>query len=269
MTPFRLNIETKCVVPLEQLQAQAALHQHYPKIDPSPKHGSLRGQRLAVVGAGPLVVNDLEELRAWEGEIWAINSAARWLHTNGIDCTLITIDPLDMAGEFPMRRAMLATCCHPNLFAKLGHADIRTFDLAETAAHGLMGGCTTALRSAALAFHLGYLDVSYFGCEGSYEGDRDHVDYHNGEAEEVIVRAGGKDYRIETGLLVQCQDFATLFATFPLVFKNRSRGLLAAMIDHPDTWEVVAVSAAMKAHLEAVNGKHGIYETPYHDSARS
>ncbi len=261
--PFRLSIEVDCVVPLETLKAQAALHQHYRKIDPTPRHGSQSGRKLAVVGAGPLVVHDLDELRAWDGDIWAINSAARWLHQNGVDCTLITIDPLDMVGVFPMRRALVATCCHPNLFKKLVHADVTTFDLAETVPHGIAGGCTTALRSAALAFHLGYLDVSYFGCEGSYEGERDHVDYHNGEAEELVVRAGGRDYKIETGLLVQCTDFATLFATFPDVFKNRSGGLLKAIMEHPDTWEVVAVSAAMKAHLEKVNGPQGRYDQPY------
>lgn len=261
--PFRLNITTDCVVSLETLKFQATQHQHYSKIDPVPRHGSRPGRRLAVVGAGPLVVHDLEELRAWDGDIWAINSAARWLHENGVDCTLVTIDPLDMPGEFPMARALIATCCHPHLFAKLAHAEVTTFDLAETAPHGIQGGCTTALRSASLAFHLGYLDVSFFGCEGSYEGERDHIDYHNGEAEELVIRADGRDYKIETGLLVQCTDFAKLFGTFSAVFKNRSGGLLKAIMEHPDTWEVVAVSAAMKAHLERVNGQQRLYEAPY------
>lgn len=259
MTPFRITIQTDCIVSLETLQTQAALHQHYRKVEPAAPHG----RKLAVVGAGPLVVNDLDELRTWDGDIWAINSAARWLSSNGVKCTLVSIDPLDMPGEFPCADALIATCCHPALFAKLEGRDIRTFDLAETHADGLAGGCTTALRMAGLAFHLGYLDVNFFGCEGSYEGESDHVDYHNGEAQELIVRAGGKDYRIEAGLLVQCQDFAQLFATFPQVFHNRSHGLLRAMMEHPDTWEVVGVSRAMKEHLEQVNGRHGLYEQPY------
>lgn len=262
MSPFRLKIETDCIVPLETLKAQAAVHQHFPMLERCTP-GAKAGRKLAVVGAGPLVVHDLEELRAWDGDIWAINSAARWLANNGVACTLVSIDPLELPGDFPVDRALLATCCHPGTFEKLKHANVTVFNLCETHEDGLAGGCTTALRTPALAFHQGYLDVSYFGCEGSYEGDRDHVDYHNGEAQELIIRAGGKDYRIETGLLVQCQDFATLFATFPDVFKCRSGGLLKAMMEHPDTWSVVAVSAAMKAHLEKVNGQHGIYEKAY------
>jgi len=262
VSPFRLDIQTDCVASLETLKAQAALHQDYLRL-PQCAPGFRAGRKLAVVGAGPLVVHDLEELRAWDGDIWAINSAARWLFENGIDSTLFTIDPLEMPYQFPMSRAIVATCCHPSTFAKLEHAEVRVINLCETHPDGLAGGCTTALRAPALAFNQGYLDVSFFGCEGSYEGERDHVDYHNGESEELVIRAGGRDYRIETGLLVQCQDFVRLFTTFPDVFKNRSGGLLKAMMEHPDTWEVVAVSAAMKAHLERVNGKQGIYEKPY------
>ena len=260
MTPFRLDIKVAGCVPIETYCAQAALHQEYPKI----KERAWHGRKLAVVGAGPLVVHDLEELRTWDGDIWAINSAARWLHENGVRATLVTIDPLDIPGEFPMMDALVATCCHPNLFQKLEGKNVWTFDLIETHPEtGLAGGCTTATRTPALAIKLGYRDVSYFGCEASYDGDRDHIDFHNGEAQEVIVRAGGRDYRAETGLLVQCQDFMQLFTTFPDAFKNRSGGLLKAMIDNPDTWEIVAVSAAMKQHLEEVNGKQGLYEGIY------
>jgi hypothetical protein len=263
--PFRIRIETDCIVSREKLQEQAKIQAHRPRVAPVSPHG----RKLAVVGAGPELVRDLDALREWDGDIWAINSAGRFLAQHGIRSIFVSIDPL----LFPYRldwveEALIATCCHPGIFEQLEGKPLRVFELIETAEDGITGGCVTATRMPSLAMRLGYLDVSFFGCEGSYPFDgNDHVDYHNGEAQELVVRAGGQDYRIETGLLVQCEQLALLFGVFPNVFKNRSRGLLAAMIEHPDTWEVVAVSAAMKAHLEEVNGKLGMYEIPYAPAA--
>jgi hypothetical protein len=245
--------------------AAAAEPAHRPRI----KSGSPHGRKLAVVGAGPELVHDLSELSEWVGDIWAINSAGRFLAKHGIRSTFLTVDPLML--PYPLdwvTDALIATCVHPSVFEQIEGKPLRVFDLIETHADGIAGGCVTATRAPSLAFRLGYLDVSFFGCEGSYDfSGNDHVDYHNGEAEELIVRAGGKDYRIETGLLVQCEQLMTLFATFPNVFHNRSRGLLRAMIENPDSWEVVGVSAAMKTHLEEVNGKQGLYDIPYRPAA--
>lgn len=251
---FRLDIQTQCVASLEVLKEHARVNAHYPKITQVSPHG----RKLAVVGSGPEIRHDLEELRLWKGDIWAINTACGYLGSQGIESTFVTVDPLDVEFVVP-GNALVATCCHPNLLKRL--KSVTVFDMIETHPDGIPGGCVTATRIPSLAMRLGYLDVSFFGCEGSYE-DQDHVTHHNGESQEVIVRAGGKDFRIETGLLVQCQDFVKLFNAFP-IFKNRSRGLLKAMIEYPDTWEIVAVSAAMKQHLEEVNGKQGLYEHEY------
>lgn len=251
---FRIDIQTQCVASLAVLAEYASQNAHYPKITQAAPHG----RKLAVVGSGPELRQDLEELSLWEGDIWAINTACGYLGAHGIESTFVTVDPLDVEFVVP-GEALVSSSCHPNLLRRL--KSFRTFDMIETHPDGIPGGCVTATRMPSLAMRLGYLDVSFFGCEGSYES-QDHVTHHNGEEQEVIVRAGGRDFRIETGLLVQCQDFVKLFNAFP-IFKNRSRGLLKAMIENPDTWEIVAVSAAMKKHLEEVNGQHGLYEHEY------
>ena len=108
---------------------------------------------------------------------------------------------------------------------------------------------------------MGYADVSFFGCEGSFQ-ENDHVDRHEHRPDQLIVRAGGKDYRTCPPFLIQCEELIQLFF-FDGVYHNRSGGLLKAMIDFPDTWEVVAVSEALKHHLEERNGAMGLYDVPY------
>lgn len=215
--------------------------------------GVLRNRKLAVVGGSPQVIHDIEELRAWNGDIWAINHTADWLASHGIASTLFTVDPV--AIDSPVRKRLLATSCAPEMFTE----DTVAFDMIETHPQGCAGGTSSATRAPWLALSMGYTDVSFFGCEGSYVNN-DHVDRNEQVDRQLIVRAGGCDYITRPDYYVQCQEFAKLFAEFGCVFKNRSGGLLKAMLENPDTWEVVAVSPALKAHLEEVNGKQGLYE---------
>lgn len=254
MKPFRLDIKADGPMPREELVRVAQLNAHQPRIVPQKPHG----RKLAIVGGGPLVVHDLPELRAWDGDVWGINFTADWLNENGVRATLFTVDPGPFESKAP--DAILATVCAPMLFAQF-EGRVRCFDMLQTHPEGLSGGSFSSTCAAAVSLRMGYADVSFFGCEGSYE-ERDHVDRHEGRTDELIVRAGGKDYRTIPPYLIQCEELKQLFY-FDGVYHNRSGGLLKAMIENPDTWEVVAVSASMKQHLEQMNGHHGLYEEPY------
>jgi hypothetical protein len=261
--PFRIHFNTECAVPLETWKQNAHINAHCPRV----KRGEAVGRKLAIVGGSPGVIEDLDELRAWDGDIWAVNYTPAWLLSQGISSTLYTVDagvPDEPLWNSPVRKRLLSTACDPLMFTE----DSRAFDMIETHASGFSGGTTSMTRAPWLALSLGYLDVSFFGCDGSYGMDgSDHIDRHEGSDKELIIRAGGLDYRTRPEFLIQCQELVTLFSEFGVIFKNRSRGLLKAMVDHPETWEIVGVSAAMKQHLEEVNGKQGIYEQPFRSAA--
>jgi hypothetical protein len=255
-TPFRIAVNAVCTASLEQLRAQATQNIDHPLLE----RAAPSGRRLAIVGGGPSVAERLDELRAWDGDVWGINYTAKWLNERGVRATLFTVDPGEFAAD-GVPNAILSQVCAPSVFEQL-RGRVRAFVPIEVREDGLSGGVTSATRAPSVSFYLGYLDVSFFGCEGSF-AEASHVDRDATPSDQVIVRAGGNDYRTCLEFMVQSEQLATLIKTFPDVYHDRSGGLLAAMIDNLDTWEIVAVSASMKRHLEEHNGSQGLYENVY------
>ena len=254
--PFRIQVKSQCVEPFERLQANALTCADLPKLQKQEPHGG----KLAIVGGGPSVIPLLDELRAWDGEIWAINMTAAWLKARGITSKFITVDPGLFKPEqvIGVEEAYLATACHPevrNLFAKPSF-----FDLYETNPEGITGGTTTASRALSLAVYQGFFDITLYGCEGSFTIGKDHVDRNDMGPNMVVIRAGGEDFVTYLEYMTQAETLSNMIRLAPNVFKQRSGGLLEAMIKHPDTWEIVAVSDALKGHLEEVNGPQGLFQ---------
>jgi hypothetical protein len=252
--PFRIEVRAECVASLEKLRENASRNSHHPFIETCKPHG----RKLALVGGGPGVLEHLDELHAWGGDIWAINHTAQWLNERGIKATLFSVDPEAFTANVP--DAILASVCDPDLVESLA-GRVRLFNLIETHPDGYAGGRFSSTRAPGVALHLGYTQVYVFGCEGSWIG-QDHVDRNERRPDQLIVRAGGKDYITCPPFLIQCEELQQLFYFDGFCF-NRSGGLLKAMIENPDTWEVVAVSEALKKHLEEINGPLGLYERPY------
>jgi len=256
---FRLEIIPTCVEPLERLKEFALTCADFPKLPKKEPHGG----KLAVVGGGPSVIDYLDELRAWDGEIWAINATAKWLKNHGIKSKFITVDPGVLPKETVdgVEEAYLATLCNPQLrglFPKVSF-----FDMYETNPEGITGGTTTASRSLSLAIHQGFYDITLYGCEGSFTIGQDHVDRNEMRPEMAIVQAGNEQFVTYLDYLMQTETLANMIRLAPNVFKQRSGGLLEAMIDHFDTWAIVAVSESLKQSLEEVNGPQRLFESRF------
>lgn len=263
MKPFRIEIIGEPLLTLDQFRENAKTCDGIPRIPKEKPHGG----RLAIVGGGPSIINHLNELRAWNGPIWAINNTAAWLVRQGISAIMITVDPappeqFDTEG---VDYALLASYVHPKLRDKF--AEVGIFDLYEIdPENGIKGGTTTASRACSLATYLGFFDVTLFGCEGSFQIGQDHVDRAENRPDIFIIKAGGVDYATYAEWMMQSELLAKLVTLAPNVFKQKSGGLLQAMVEHPD-WEVVAVSESLRDHLIEVNGDQGIYDSPYEFAA--
>lgn len=200
------------------------------------------GRRLAVVGGGPSIRRQLQEIGSYT-DIWAINGACRFLRDNGIESTLVSVDAVDFLDERVRgaKKALLSTRTHPRVFDVLKDADIRIFDLLQD------GGTVWASVSTALAIvHLapicGYWNVDYFGCEGSFS-DETHAYMDEAELRDFrfAVSCGGREYVTAPDLYLQTQALAEVMRTLKSHFSEKSGGLLRAMIQNEDH-DIVKVS---------------------------
>jgi hypothetical protein len=246
---MRIKFEPLGCAPVEKVRSQIQQNSGLPRAQ--------RGEHehpVAVVGGGHSLTEHLAELRRWPGDIWAINSTADWLLGQGIDCTLISLDPSPL--KTTAAKLLLASCCEHKPHALI-------WEMAEHHEGGVLGGVTTACRAASLALRLGYPGAVFFGCEGSFPQDSTtHVNKDDGLKTLLIVRAG-QDYCTHPELYMQCESLSQLIREFP-VFEERCGGLLRGMVEHPD-WEIVAVSSDLREHLKEHNGADlwdGAYQSP-------
>lgn len=253
--PFRISFRPFVDVSDTRLAENMAASSDYPRVEKG-----MHPHPVAVVGGGPSLLGRLDELRTWPGQIWAINSMPDWLAARGIDSALFTVDPRPF--ESKAKRAVLASTCHPSVFAG---RDVRMFDMLEHAPDGIIGGVTTASRAPALALRMGYPGVAFFGCDSSLTGAEHVATGPYPGIERLLIRANGTDYVTDPELLMQAQNLAQVMRTFPDFFVNKSGGLLAALIEDED-WTTVGVSDALKKKLIETNGDSGLYDTPYEEA---
>jgi hypothetical protein len=211
---------------------------------------------LAIVGSGPSMLNLLDEIRQFPGDVFGINATADFLIRNGREDTIFfSMDPdpciADMIGV--AKRGVVCSSCDPSVFDKL--KPVRMFHTEQSRQKKFIGGsCTSVTRIPILSGKMGYRHVFFYGCEGSFAVDTTHVGRNEDREDQIIIQAGENIYRTSPDMMVQCEYLAECFRKVPNRFHNRSGGLLQAMLDYPDTWEVVAVSKSVFAKLEAANG---------------
>jgi hypothetical protein len=221
--------------PEETLRQNAAVNaaRGLPKLGARPL-----APRLAVVGGGASAARNIGYLRAWNGEVWAINSAYAWCVAHGIKARFYAVDgrPVIASLAKGATQAVVSLRCAPETFAALEGADVETIDADMT--HGPSAATTAALVGIAC----GHRHISFFGCESSLS------DAPNGPAaspqdysEKLLIAAHGGQYLTNPGLLMQAEHLAEIIRAAPHVYETRSGGLLAALVLDPD-YDVVAAT---------------------------
>ena len=216
---------------------------------------------LAVVGGGNSALEHIEELKTWKGDIWASGSVFHWLQDHGIEATLFCVDPQPCLSGMAAgaKKALLASNCDPSAFEVLRDAEVTVFDLVKDGV-GINHGPTTGSASFDLSVKMGYRDVSYFGFDSCYRnterGDekimrvwhKTHAFKNEEDTTLMRVVCDGKAFITGAEFFMQAEWMAGVFNAVPQIFKNRSDGLLAAMINDPD-YDCTHMSATMAAKL--------------------
>lgn len=222
-------------VPGDVLARNQLLLKDYP---PPPRATT---EKLAVVGGGHSAADHLESLRDF-ADIWAINNAWDWCRANGLDATLFTVDPLQFD---PADKAILGNTCDPRLAEVC--EEVCVFDL-DAYAHG----STSATAAPHLAIELGYRQVHFYGCEGSFR-ETTHT-FKDIGGNRLLVRANGGEYLTSSQMLMQGVTLAEMIRLAPHVFVEHCGGLLRALIADLD-YDVLAGSKDIhEATMRARNG---------------
>ena len=245
-------LQSDCVVSLDGCQRNFDLSVgNHPHCVPQPE----RKDKLAIVGSGPSVQDYLDEIRNWDGEIWAVNGAYDYLQGHGIVAHgVLGVDPLPGLAEYYKNARKETTfyisgLCDPATFEMLDGQNVKIWfpvsDVKYPAGLWCVPGGTSALtRAPWLAHMLGFRDVTYYGADSSFRDDR--YCYKSGTYAEdsgtptasvdnpaMKVSIGGKVFLTELPLVKQVAQFSVIIPLVKLKFTFRCDGLLKAFLDSP------------------------------------
>lgn len=188
--------------------------------------------RLAVFGGSPSITKHIDELRNFDGDVWGCGSAFQWGLQNGIQSTFFCIDQLRECIIYAegAEKAILSSCCHPDLFEYMNGRDVSVWDLKSGDECNHWATC--AGSTPHLALSMGYTEIHYFGVDSSFNGPT-HAYPTMFEEDHLMVSCNGKSFRTFVGVLMQAEFLGKLMRTAPDVFINRSEGLIAEFATMP------------------------------------
>lgn len=206
---------------------------------------------LAVVGGGHSIPDFISELRAWPGEVWAINGTYAWCAEHNIPATFYSIDPMPGIADLVRgaSRAVLADTVCPEAFQTCPNVT-----LARTGLDAILHDTSSASTAPMIAAEGGYTGVTFFGCEGSFPPNGTTHAYKDVPMSRVLVRCGGEEYMTDPGFLMQTEFIAGLARALPGYISARGKGFLAALIEYGD-YDVIRVSRNIHDALGGENGE--------------
>lgn len=182
---------------------------------------------LAIVGSGPSLRKHFRELQDFQGDVWAINGAWRWLQEHGLETTFFSADPLPIVAEHSRgtERLILSAQCDPLVFAQhmAYGAKLFRFD-------ALRSGLSSCSAAIVAALECGYDKIVVYGCECSSDSEILHVDGRGYEHEGVIeVGVGEESFFTRPAYYYQALELSKMIGGSPQV-EERSGGLLGALV---------------------------------------
>jgi hypothetical protein len=195
--------------------------------------------QLAVLGGSPSLADHVDELQAWDGEIWAINEAIMWCRDHDIDATFFAIDPLEDHSPLApaITRAILADIVRPELFKTLLQqcAGIELFRM-EDIAHGSAAAST----APAAALRRGHKHVTFFGCTQSFTTTT-HLYKDAGHMKNYVwVNVDGEEFTTTSQNVMQAEVLSEMARLWPSFITVKGDGFLPALIQH-GSYEVTHV----------------------------
>ena len=182
---------------------------------------------VAIVGSGPSLKANWQELRAFKGEIIACNAACQFLLEKGITPQYMfcfDADPLVLEFFTPHKEItyLMASRCVPKAFdavkdckVVVWHAagDERIREILETRKVNepmVTGGSAAVTRAMMLAMPMGYTEVHIYGGDSSFAAGETHIRKSTTEERRVAVKCNGRVFEVAPWMTMQVNDLEKL-----------------------------------------------------------
>lgn len=181
-----MEIVVKSTIPPELLvdNVQASLDRNTPRFADLPGLGTGTGP-VAIVGGGPSLRSELENLKAFPGSIIGCGSVHDYLIDQGIPPKYHTlVDPDPIVTQWLTKphtdvTYLVASQCHPDVFTRLSGHDIRLWHAFVIRDDGtgfisfngeptIPGGDFVIGRAWPMAAVMGYSDLHFYGFDCSF-----------------------------------------------------------------------------------------------------
>ncbi len=242
-----LHVTGKCIASDGELFANIdlAMARGLPELEALAKP---HDGHIAIVGSGPDLVNQLDELRAFDGPIVAVKDAHDWLQERGIlPHYAFAVDPQEhrwncFKKKHPDIEYVIAAQCHPAMFDHLKDMRVTLWypyvkaDTFYPPNKFLIGGGTTSgLRAIAVFYMRGWRHLDLFGFDSCLQDGLLRV---NGTPpkvsdpiQEISLSPHDRSYRCNPTMALQAQNFQSYYDWMPdATFHAHGSGLIPAII---------------------------------------
>lgn len=268
--PLRVPLEVDCNTPtetiLDNIQSNAKGRKGWLKL------AEAHGRKAILCGSGPSLGDTLGEIQDMQGDIFALNGAAKFLHEHGIMPdyqVLLDAQPktADLIG--PAKQYLFASQVDPECFKRKPEA------ILWHSTHGkivpdfpeydddycLIGGAVTVGNAAlALVFAMGYREIHCFGYDSSHRDGKGHA-FHQAMNEgdpTTIVEYEGKEYIASLTMRLQTHYFldrAALLEHEGVKLEVHGTGLLPAMFKKRSEQEKYRLMWSLPEYRECSPGE--------------
>ena len=172
---------------------------------------------MIIVGGGPSLNDELLTLQAIDGDIFAVNNAARYLDDRGIRVQAhVLMDAHGLVADFVAPDIRMdryyASQCEPGVLDMAGKELICWHAASDclnslSASYVVSGGSTAAMRALILGYGLGYRMFHLFGIDCSFSGEKQHIYLQHKYPDVVDVACGERSFKSSPQMVAQAEDF--------------------------------------------------------------
>ena len=203
---------------------------------------------FVIVGSGPSMpafIDDIKAERALGRPICSLKGTHDYLIREGCEPTFwLSVDPRPRLEQLTERGEdiiyLLASRCHPDLFARLKDERVMLFHTGSSEAENAMhagkmmigGGTTSGMRAMGIAYIMGFRKFVLYGFDSCLAADNKTKRFDGGETGLTVdVIVNGRRFLTNHAMAQQANEFQLAYQMMPgITVEAKGDGLIAEII---------------------------------------